>query len=378
MSDTIDCIYCKSDRITRHGKSPIGKTRMRCRDCGRTWVLVYDNEKTDIGDLAQDYLLGSTYRDLADMYKSSPRRINQKLRDYLKGFPHWENYIDSLMNTHHPKQIILAGKSFACSVRGNDKNTMFSIFAIDALSGFVLAYDVANEDTSVVWDKMLHRMSRRNIKCDSFMSNGTEAVLKSVMKYYPNADNKILFHRNSREKELACCVMRIPVNYKLMNEAARIMVSLDNKTVLEQLGINDYRQLMDYFISHQNEFTEKLRQKLETKPIHKNDALIVKFQERFDKFYMLKEDPEPIINAWIANTMLYKNGYTYNSFTLYSQKLIEMDLKHYATGVIPNGSSNFRDEGESKNFLLDIAVRALELPVLTHDCGLLYENCFLM
>jgi transposase-like protein len=45
ISQVLHCPYCQGTDIVRHGKSPEGKQRYRCRACregrGRTFLLVY-------------------------------------------------------------------------------------------------------------------------------------------------------------------------------------------------------------------------------------------------------------------------------------------------------------------------------------------------
>jgi len=51
----------------------------------------YRNYRPDIADIVEAYLTGPTYRDLVNVYHSSPLRINQKIRDFLEGCPNWRN-----------------------------------------------------------------------------------------------------------------------------------------------------------------------------------------------------------------------------------------------------------------------------------------------
>ncbi len=332
--------------------------------------------RNNIAAITEDYLRGMTYRELGNSYKSTARHLNKKIREYISNFPHWESYTDKTLQIYDSLQIILVGKSFASFYAKDNNNTMFAAFAVDAISGFVLAYDLDYTDTREIWDKMLKRMQLRNIKCNHFMSSGTENIVGAIKKHYPNADSKILFHRTQREKELLCCIGRIPVNFKLMNDAGRIIVSLKNKNLLEELNIRNFRELIGFYIVNQEKFTQKLKSNLDNKSTAKSDLFITKFQERFDKFYSLKADPAPVINAWIANTMLFKNGQNFNHYSLYSQKNSTLDLAKFADGAVLNGESNIKNESVYKDMLLDLSVRALELPVLSHDCGTKHENCY--
>jgi len=371
------CIFCGNNRITRHGRSSAGSIRFKCLECDKTWVQEAEfMPRNNIATLTQDYLHGETYRALGEKYNSTAKHLNKKIREYISNFPHWESYTDKTVEIYDSLQIILAGKSFSSAYAKEHNNTMFVAFAIDALSGFVLAYDLDFTDTREIWDRMLKRMQLRNIKCNHFMSSGTENIVEAVKKHFPNADSKILFHRTQREKELICCIGRIPVNFKLMNDAGRIIISLKNKNLLEELRIRNFRELIGFYITNQDKFTQKLKNNLENKSSAKTDLFITKFQQRFEKFYSLKVDPAPVINAWIANTMLFKNGQNFNHYSLYSQKNSALDLAKFAEGTSLNGESNIKNENIYADMLLDLSVRALELPVLSHDCGTKHENCY--
>lgn len=78
-NENLTCIYCKSSKVIRHGKTATGNRRYRCRSCGKTWVIEKaETIRPDIVSLTEAYLSGRTFRDLVEIYKSSPLRINKK------------------------------------------------------------------------------------------------------------------------------------------------------------------------------------------------------------------------------------------------------------------------------------------------------------
>jgi len=78
--------YCHGTDIVRHGKSPEGKQRYRCRECpqrGRTFLLEYSyagqspGVKQQIVDMAMN---ASGIRDTARVLHVSPTTVIKELR----------------------------------------------------------------------------------------------------------------------------------------------------------------------------------------------------------------------------------------------------------------------------------------------------------
>ena len=84
--EVLHCPYCQGTDIVRHGKSPEGKQRYRCREkpCeGRTFLLDYSypghsqHVKDQIVDMA---LNGSGIRDTARVLRVSTRTVLNELK----------------------------------------------------------------------------------------------------------------------------------------------------------------------------------------------------------------------------------------------------------------------------------------------------------
>jgi transposase-like protein len=83
----LHCSYCQGTDIVRHGKSPEGKQRYRCRECreghGRTFLLDYSyagqspEVKEQIIDMAMN---ASGIRDTARVLKISPTTVINELK----------------------------------------------------------------------------------------------------------------------------------------------------------------------------------------------------------------------------------------------------------------------------------------------------------
>ena len=87
ITQVLHCPYCQGIDIVRHGKSPEGKQRYRCRQCregsGRTFLLAYSyagqspEVKQQIVDMAMN---ASGIRDTARVLHVSPTTVLKELK----------------------------------------------------------------------------------------------------------------------------------------------------------------------------------------------------------------------------------------------------------------------------------------------------------
>jgi transposase-like protein len=87
MTQVLHCPYCQGSDIVRHGTTPDGKQRYRCRECllgrGRTFLLEYTyagqspEVKQQIVDMA---LNASGIRDTARVLHISPTTVLKELK----------------------------------------------------------------------------------------------------------------------------------------------------------------------------------------------------------------------------------------------------------------------------------------------------------
>jgi len=87
ITQMLHCLYCQGTDIVKHGMSPEGKQRSRCRAClegrGRTFLLAYTyvgqspEVKQQIVDVA---LNASGIRDTARVLHVSPTRVLKELK----------------------------------------------------------------------------------------------------------------------------------------------------------------------------------------------------------------------------------------------------------------------------------------------------------
>lgn len=373
------CIYCRSSKVIKHGKTLSGHSRYRCRVCGKTWVPDKKEKlRPDISDIVVSYLSGRTYRDLVKVYHSSPLRINQKIREFLEGVPNWEDFFDACTTKNKSNLILLLGKEFACACKNSDENRMYLAVAFDALSNAVIGYEIDTSNSCEVWNRLLKRLKLRGIKCPSFMTNGNKNIESSVESVYPRSSLKIIYHRSYRNRELQCCLSRSTVNNKLINDAINSFETLHNENLKNYL--NKYKEHRFSQIIHQDSETyiKRLTEKMKRLPINATDEFWTLFQNRFEKFHMLKDDPFPVVNGWIAKYMLTNLDIGFNRLSLHNQIPSEITFKSFACGNKPKIVN--LEEGSEKlhNFLFEIAANAVKMPIFYFNCEMKLDKCSLI
>lgn len=372
------CIYCKSTKVIKHGKTTTGNPRFRCRSCGKTWVLEKNEPvRPDIADIASAYLNGRTCRDLVGIYHSSPLRINQKIREFLEGCPNWEEYLDTCVKKHEPRLVYLIGRTFSCASPGSKNNTMFLGMAVDALSTVVLGFEIGKSESRSLWMHLLDRLNCRNMICPSFMSNGSKAIEEAVKTVFPYSSIRINYHRAYRDKELSCCIFRLPMNNKLINDAVRVYNSLDNKNLVKYLKMKRERPLQDILFASQEDFIKRVKDRLENKNTIRIEGLSSSFQTRFEKFHMLKDDPYPVINGWIAQAMTKRLSHGFSRLSLYMQLPAATTFKYFSCGNKPILLDLKEDSPNLKTFVIEIAARGLQLPIIYNKCEMKLDKCSL-
>jgi len=372
------CIYCKSPKVIKHGKTSTGNKRYRCRTCGKTWV-VEKNEiiRPDIAEVVEAYLDGRTYRDLVSVFHSSPLRINQKIREYLEGCPNWEEYLDTCTHNHTPRLIYLVGRNFSCSTKDTANNSMYLVMAIDALSTVVLGYEIGLKDSKTVWLEMITRMHKRGIRCNTFMTNGSKHIEEAVQTIYPSASMRIYYHRAYRDKEIMCCLTRLPINNKLINDSLKAYETLKNEKLNQYLEKNISKSLEDIVLLYPEQFIKRLKERLDSRPKIRVEGLSSAFQSRFEKFHMLKDDPIPVVNGWIARWMLSIQDFGFSRLSIYMQVPCPTSYKQFACGQIPEKVLMDENDPLLRGFVIEVAARCLQIPVFYSKCEMKLDKCSL-
>ena len=85
FTQVLHCPYCQGTDIVRHGKSPEGKQRYRCRECregrGRTFLLdsAYAGQSPDVKQQIIDRAMSASgVRDTARVLHISPTTVIQE------------------------------------------------------------------------------------------------------------------------------------------------------------------------------------------------------------------------------------------------------------------------------------------------------------
>ena len=373
-----NCVYCNSSKVIKHGKTSTGNRRYRCRNCGKTWVLEKsETVRPDIADIVEAYLQGRTCRDLVSVYHSSPLRINQKIREFLEGCPHWEEYIDTCMKRHEPRLVYLLGRKFSCSCKGSKDNTMYMALAVDAMSTVVLGYEISTRESYQVWMNLLDKLNCRGVIVPTFMANGSKFIEEAVKVIFPYSSLRIYYHRAYRDRELNCCLSRLPINGKLINDAIKAYDTSKNKNLNKYLKNTNDKRLKDILLSSPEHFIKRLSERLNSKARIRIEGLTSAFQSRFEKFHMLKGDPEPVINGWIAHWMLSRQDFGFSRLSIYTQVPCSTSFKAFSCGNLPPKLNLKEDSPLLKTFVIEIAARGLQIPIMYAKCEMKLDKCSL-
>ncbi len=254
---------------------------------------------------------------------------------------------------------------------------MFLAVALDGLSSVVLGYQIGKANTSGVWFSLLDRLAGRGVICNSFMANGSKIIEEAVSAIFPYAALRINYHRAYRDKEVQCCLSRLPINNKLVNDAIRIYNSLKNHNLQSILEKGYNRKFRDVLFSSQEEFINKVKDRFANKDKIRMEGFTKAFQSRFEKFHMLKDDPYPLINGWIAKFMLTPFEGGYSRLSLYRQIPCDTNFTNFSCGDLPHEMEINPDSPFVKSFVIDTAARGLQLPVLFSRCEMKFDKCSL-
>jgi transposase-like protein len=363
-TETISCPFCKSTRVIKHGKTSADIQRYRCRFCHKTWIHnKIKKQAPDYGKLTEAYLSGLSYRDLCAIYHSSPIRINQKIRDYLEECPSWEEYLDAASPKHEARLIHLVGKKFKCSGSSNKEHCMYFALAIDALSTVVLGYEVGKSESKEVWIRLLDRMNCRGFVCPTFMSYGLKTIEDALKVVFPYAVTYNHYTRACYDKHLKSEIYYAPDLKKLIFEAINAYKINQTTQLKNYLVIFKDKRMKELVLNSKGYFINRLQERIDEKPVIRFEGLLRAFQKRFQKFHMIKYDPLPLINGWIAWWMLAPLPIGFSRLSLYLQKPCQTHFTNFNCGTLPVDMQLQLDSPEMRTFIVELAVRSLHIPV---------------
>jgi hypothetical protein len=360
----VNCPFCNSSRIIKHGKTSADIQRYRCRFCQKTWVEnKITNPPPDYGALTEAYLSGYSYRDLCSLYHSSPIRINQKIREYLEECPSWEDYLDVAANKHEARLIHLVGKKFKCNGSTNKEHCMYLALAIDALSTVVLGFEVGRGDSKEIWIRLLDRMNCRGFVCPTFMSYGLKTIEDALKVVFPYASTYNHYTRACYDKHLKSELYYAPDLKKLILEAINAYKTNQSCQLKDYLVIFKDKGMKEIVWNSKSYFINRLQERINEKPTIRFEGLLRAFQKRFEKFHMIKYDPLPIINGWIAWWMLVPLPIGFSRLSLYLQKPCKTYFTNFNCGTLPITMDLPTNSPEMRTFIVELAVRSLHIPI---------------
>lgn len=366
-NSNISCIYCQSESVIKHGKTRSGDPRFRCKDCEKTWVkgiVVYN--KPDISAVAESYLLGHSIRELVPFYKSSPHRINMKIREYLGETQSWESFLDKNSEIRTTDVVYLQGVRFNCSYNSPENNEMFVAFAIEGLSSQIIGFEIAEDNTEDVWTKLIARLSKRGYKVKTFLTRDIKAVENSVTKYFEDSRVKLYLHKLNRDKEVAnrCCVLEnTTLRDKLIDDALKFYSKLDNQSYTSYLKNRFDMDIKTCIKQDCDRFFECMTKNCGTESESRLEQLLVEFNNRFEKFHALKTDPYIIINAWVGLHMLRPMECGFTRYSLYNQLPCKCSFACFASNHNDEQCEFIPNQRELCDFANEVTIRALHLPI---------------
>jgi hypothetical protein len=358
------CPFCRSSRIIKHGRTTTNNQRFRCRYCHKTWT---ENKKpkqiADFGGLTEAYLSGLSYRELHAIFPSSPTRINQKIREYLEGCSHWEEYLDICSPKHDSRLIHLVGKRFACTTGEKEGNCMFLALAIDALSTVVLGYEIGENESTDLWITLLDRMNCRGIISPTFMSYGSKPIEDALKVVFPYSTSFNNFTRVNYDNKLKNKLYYSIDSRKLILEAIQAYDQNPAHNLEEYLIAFKDRRMRDIVLNSKERFINRLKERVAMRTTTRFEGLLGAFQSRFQKFHSIKDDPQPLINGWIGWWMLIPLPIGFSRLSLYLQRPCITQFKHLKCGTAPIPLELETDSFAMKTFVVELAVRSLHIPI---------------
>jgi hypothetical protein len=101
--------------------------------------------------------------------------------------------------------------------------------------------------------------------------------------------------------------------------------------------------LREALMGSYHDFIENVNKKSEQKTLNRVDCLAEDFKARFERFHMIKDDPRPIINGWIALKMLERLEFGSNRISLYNQRMLSVDFMDFTQNIFPENLEISKD-----------------------------------
>lgn len=297
------------------------------------------------------------------MYCTSPIRINQKIREYLAGCSSWEEYLDASTPKHEARLIHLVGEKIKANTGDALEHSVYVAMAIDALSTVVLGFEVGDCESTEIWISLLDRMNCRGFVCPTFMSYGFKVIEDALRVVFPYSVTLHNFTRTCYDRELKDELYHPDDMRRLILQAVTDQAGSGPCKLEDYLVIFKDKRMKQLVLESRECFVRRLRERMEQRSCTRFEGLLGAFRKRFEKFHMIKDDPFPIINGWIAWWMLEPLPIGFSRLSLYLQRPCETHFRNFNCGTLPEPLDLPADSPEMKTFVVELGVRSLQIPV---------------
>ena len=195
------------------------------------------------------------------------------------------------------------------------------------------------------------------------MSYGFKVIESALKVVFPYAETLLNFTRTCHDKLLKDELVHSFDSRKLIMEAIESHICTGSCKLEDHLVIFKDKRMKQIVMDSKEVFVKRLQERINQQSSIRFEGLLGAFQKRFEKFHMIKNDPYPIINAWIAWWMLEPLPIGFSRLSLYLQRPCETHFKNFNCGTLPHPLSLAVDSPEMKTFVVELAVRSLQIPI---------------
>jgi len=358
----ICCPSCESSHIIHYGRTNKGTERFHCMDCNKTWSDYLKRECPSIVELVEEYLLGETYRQLQEKYHLSSHHLNERIRCFLSHLPNWECFIDLCVPKNRDSRLIhLFGLEFNCYDHEINDHKMYLALAVDAISTLVLGFEIGNIGSDDIWYYLLDRLNCRGIICPIFLSTSLPQIDDALKLIFPQSTQLTNYYRYVYDRDLQKRVKLTKETDRLLTEAFASYQNVIKPQFREYSFMFKEKNMRDILQLSRNYFVQRLETRITTRTLRRIEGLKEHFIERFKGFRILKDDPFPLVNGWIAQSMLQPLDFGFSRLSLYMQIPVNTFFKDFSENKLPEKMNFDERSDEMRKFVIEIAIRGLQI-----------------
>lgn len=196
------CLSCNK-YLTVWGKTPYGKRRYGCNNCGKTRVYRRKLKKPDFFSLFRQYVLwGHTYEQLSDITEYSIQHLSRKFHVFLLQEPPLLPLVDQskLEETFLLLDGLWLKRGFILMAYRQSKNlTILHISVVGREAATKIAKDL--------------RILKKIYRFTGIVSDGGTGIVKAVGEVFPHAPHQICLAHLHRD--VIACIGRYPKQEKV-------------------------------------------------------------------------------------------------------------------------------------------------------------------